>query len=122
MTPFLQTENMSPESYYNTLHRKARVIIENTFGILKNRWRCLCKDRTLHYAPEKCAKIIIACAILHNIAIKFNMPEPDGNPCTDEIEPPRAMNHVTIEDDELMRGRLLRYQLVQRLYANRNYL
>ena len=28
-------------------------------------------------SPEKVCKVAVACCILHNIAIDFNMPEPD---------------------------------------------
>lgn len=69
MTPFLNINNKK--------HMSARVLIENTFGRLKNRWRCLCKDRVLHYKPEKCAQIIQACCVLHNIALNYKVPDID---------------------------------------------
>ncbi|KOB76687.1 Uncharacterized protein OBRU01_02427, partial [Operophtera brumata] len=78
MTPFSNVAADSPEGFYNQKHIRARVTIENTFGRLKNRWRCLCKDRVLHYKPAKCAQIIQACCILYNIALDFGVPEPDG--------------------------------------------
>lgn len=77
MTPYLNPAPNSIEDAYNRLHISTRVIIENTFGRLKNRWRCLHRDRTLHYKPEKCAQIIIACCVLHNIALEYKVPEPD---------------------------------------------
>lgn len=76
MTPFLDADAGSPEGMYNQKHIRARVTIENTFGRLKNRWRCLCKDRVLHYKPTKCAQIIQACCVLYNIALDFGVPEP----------------------------------------------
>ncbi|KOB66548.1 Uncharacterized protein OBRU01_21073, partial [Operophtera brumata] len=76
MTPIPDAAEGSPEANYTSIHGKARVCIENTFGRLKNRWRCVCKDRTLHYSPTTCAKIITACCVLHNLAIKFSVPEP----------------------------------------------
>ncbi|XP_028042635.1 putative nuclease HARBI1, partial [Bombyx mandarina] len=97
---------------------RTRVAIENTFGRLKNRWRCLCKDRTLHYAPVKCAKIITACCVLHNLAIEFNIPEPEPA----EIENPNlAMTiseHIFQENtigDGLIRGRAIRSILVDKI-------
>lgn len=78
MTPYPDPVPNSVEDAFNKAHISARVVIENTFGRLKNRWRCLNKDRTLHYRPQKCAQIITACCVLHNIALKYNVPDPDG--------------------------------------------
>ncbi|KOB71815.1 putative nuclease HARBI1, partial [Operophtera brumata] len=69
----------TPQGCFNQKHIRARVTIENTFGRLKNRWRCLCKDRVLHYKPVKCAQIIQACCVLNNIALDFGVPEPEGD-------------------------------------------
>ncbi|CAK1553957.1 unnamed protein product [Leptosia nina] len=42
MTPIPnETIEGSPEALYTSVHEKARVVIENTFGRPKNRWRCL---------------------------------------------------------------------------------
>lgn len=82
MTPYLNPLQNSAEESFNKIHTSARVVIENTFGRLKNRWRCVHRDRTLHYQPEKCAQIIIACCVLHNIAMKYNVPEPDKSEIT----------------------------------------
>lgn len=73
MTPFMAVNPGTPEAVYNQKHMTARVVIENTFGRLKNRWRCLSKDRVLHYKPAKCAQIIQACCVLHNIALDFDV-------------------------------------------------
>jgi hypothetical protein len=71
MTPCVDVADGSPEEVYNTKHSKARVVIENTFGRLKNKWRCLCKDRVLHYAPLKASRIIVACCVLYNFELSF---------------------------------------------------
>lgn len=75
MTPILDAAPNTLHANYNKKHVAARVVIENTFGRLKNRWRCLNKDRVLHYKPLKCARIIQACCILHNIGINLNVVE-----------------------------------------------
>lgn len=73
MTPVHDAAPDTPEAYYNKKHIAARVTIENTFGRLKNCWRCLNKDRVLRYQPTKCAKIIQACCVLYNIGLHFGI-------------------------------------------------
>lgn len=79
MTPYRDTAPHSMEESFNKKHSTARVVIENTFGRLKNRWRCVCKDRVPHYKPTKCARIIVACCVLHNIALQYKIPDPDDH-------------------------------------------
>ena len=55
--------------YYNAAHGHARSWVEQSFGQLLMRWRCLGKERRLHYSPEKCENIIIACCVLHNFQL-----------------------------------------------------
>lgn len=114
MTPILDAADGTPANKYNTIHGKTRVTIENAFGRLKNRWRCLCKDRTLHYAPQKCAKIIRDCCVLHNLAINFNVPEPEEQ-ISNII--PQPVTQIFRENmrDELMMGRAIRNLLVEKI-------
>lgn len=58
---------------YNAAHSKGRCVIERVNGILKSRFRCLLRHRTLHYAPEMAGLIINACAILHNMCINSEL-------------------------------------------------
>ncbi|CAH2109288.1 unnamed protein product [Euphydryas editha] len=88
MTPILDAE---PNNIYNEKHMRARVVIENTFSRLKNRWRCLHKDRVLHYKPLKYSRIILACSVLHNIVINFgidNIEEDMGQQLADILTKP----------------------------------
>ena len=72
------------EEEYNVAHSRGRSVIERVNGNLKSRFRCLLKQRTLHYSPEAAAKITNACVILHNMCIDeklewddWNVPEED---------------------------------------------
>lgn len=67
MQPILNATPNSPEEYYTNVHCKTRNVIERCFGVLKTRWRCLLSQRVLYYQPIKAAKIVNACAVLHNL-------------------------------------------------------
>lgn len=52
LTPKLNQEEGTPGARYTDHHVRTRVAIERCFGILKGRWRCLRKERALHYSPQ----------------------------------------------------------------------
>ncbi|XP_064470212.1 putative nuclease HARBI1 [Ornithodoros turicata] len=60
MTP-VRTSTTQEEIDYNDAHSRTRVRIEHCFGMLKMRFRCLQRYRTLHFAPERSFNIINAC-------------------------------------------------------------
>lgn len=77
MTPF-PSPSPPPEERYNRSHMRTRVVVEQCFGILKSRYRCLHKSGgNLQYTPTKCAKITMSCLLLHNYCIKRRIPEPE---------------------------------------------
>lgn len=65
--PIESAETGSPEENYNKAQMSARSLIENVNGVLKMRFRCCLKHRTLHYAPETAANIINICCSLTTI-------------------------------------------------------
>lgn len=69
LTPIHGAAPDTPEGRYTQRHCQIRNRIERTFGLLKGVWRCLNPHRILHYRPEFAARIIYACATLHNIMI-----------------------------------------------------
>jgi hypothetical protein len=69
MTPVGGRNHNNHERNYNNAHQSSRNVIERLNGVLKARFRCCFGERALHYTPEKAAKIINACAILHNICM-----------------------------------------------------
>lgn len=66
----------SPEGRYNKAHMKTRNSIEMAFGVWKSRFPCL--NMKLQHKPHNAARIIIACAALHNVALLRREPEPLG--------------------------------------------
>lgn len=76
MTPYNNPLPGTPEGRYNEAHIRARNIVERTIGLLKVRFRCILKERTSRYSPEYVTKIIKACAVLHNLCVRNNVPLP----------------------------------------------
>ncbi|KAJ1134284.1 hypothetical protein NDU88_000737 [Pleurodeles waltl] len=72
------------EERYNEAHGRTRRVIERTFGLLKARFRCLhMTGGSLMYSPKKVCHIIVACCMLHNLALRRQVPflqedGPDG--------------------------------------------
>ena len=74
LTPFGNPDNQ-PEERYNRCHSRTRAVIEQTFGTLKSRFRCIHKSGgTLQNEPLKCAKIAVSCMLLHNYCIQRRIP------------------------------------------------
>jgi len=84
LTPYEIHDEMTPEEKnYNRLHSCTRIVVENAFGILKNRfrrfkaplnqkgnlgngWR---RDRKNKTASSQAARVVRACLTMHNIFI-----------------------------------------------------
>ena len=79
LKPWLMTPYARPasevERKYNLLHQNTRRLIEQSFGVFKNRWRILDHTgRSLCYSPNKVTKITITCCVLHNICRRSGTP------------------------------------------------
>lgn len=86
LKPWLMTPIANPrtaqEQQYNRAHALSRTVVERAIGLLKGRWLCLSSaGGTLQYKPDKVCHIILACSVLHNVAIRKGVPLQ---------EPPRA--------------------------------
>ncbi|KAF9410994.1 hypothetical protein HW555_010126 [Spodoptera exigua] len=86
-TPYLLTPLLNPttpqEERYNRSHIRTRNTVERCFGLLKQRFRCLL--RGMFGDIETTKKTIVACAVLHNIAIDMRKDLFPGE--EDNIEP-----------------------------------
>jgi len=95
MTPFINPNSPSEERY-NRSHKKSRQIIEKSFGILKNRFRCLDKSAgNLLLAPERACKVITSCFILHNFAKMHKLADPEMD-ITENSESNEHEYHINI--------------------------
>lgn len=68
LTPFKNYGTMTKAKVeYNQRHASTRVVIENTFGMLKQRFRQL---RYVEFTTvDKITRLIIGCCVLHNICM-----------------------------------------------------
>ena len=93
MTPFRNPQTPGEENY-NAAQIRTRAVVEQTFGLLKSRFRCLDKSGgTLLYSPNFVCQIIAACCMLHNFAVRKGLeidirddltPQPDIPPLTED--------------------------------------
>uniref|UniRef100_A0A672HG15 Putative nuclease HARBI1 n=1 Tax=Salarias fasciatus TaxID=181472 RepID=A0A672HG15_SALFA len=79
LKPWLMTPVANPstpqEQHYNRAHARSRAVVDHAVGLLKGRWLCLSNvGGILKYEPKKVCQIILACCVLHNLAIKRGVP------------------------------------------------
>ncbi|KAJ1115607.1 hypothetical protein NDU88_003829 [Pleurodeles waltl] len=92
------------EGRYNEAHGRTRRVIERTFGLLKARFQCLhMTGGSLFYSPKKVCQIIVACCMLHNLALRRQVPflqedGPDGGVVA-AVEPVDSEEEEAEEED-----------------------
>ncbi|KAJ1165222.1 hypothetical protein NDU88_005650 [Pleurodeles waltl] len=73
--------------------------MERTFGLLKARFRCLhLTDGSLCYSPKKVCQTVVACCMLHNLALRRHVPFLQEEEAGDARVP--AVDPVDSEDEE----------------------
>lgn len=77
----------SDQKFYNYRQSRARMVVENSFGRLKGRWRCLLKRLDLKL--ENIPHIVASCIVLHNMCELY------GDNCLDEWTDPSVDDHHT---------------------------
>ncbi|XP_046402920.1 putative nuclease HARBI1 [Ischnura elegans] len=72
MTPFIGPHEGTPEARYNARFTRARACVERCFGVWKGWFRCLRRDRALHYSPERagCTKFLLPAFTFENLENK----------------------------------------------------
>lgn len=122
LLPYLLTPVLRPaggaDERYNRVQRHTRNAIERGIGVWKMRFRCIHKTGgCLQSPPETCAKIIVACAVLHNICINNNVPETE--PCDslpDDIDDDDTLQANTQQNS----GTKVRSRLISERFAREN--
>ncbi|XP_077088405.1 uncharacterized protein LOC143740226 [Siphateles boraxobius] len=87
LKPFTDTGRLTVEQQiYNKKICRARVVVENAFGRLKGRWRCLMKRNDCDVTIVK--SMILTCCALHNLC------ESHGEDYDDDWDAPAAAEPV----------------------------
>ena len=115
MKPFTDNGHLTPDARtFNYRLSRARIVIENAFGRLKGRWRCLLKrtDMDLKHIPN----VIATCVVLHNICEihkeQFNdewLTEAHGVNCTSSEQDTTGSSSSTDPSAEDIRRALKAY-------------
>lgn len=122
MTPFLSPDTPA-QAAYNISHIKTRCTVERAIGVLKQRFRCL--DQSAGYLmsePGYVAEIVVACSILHNMAIRngleLDLPEDEEmlNEYADDAHHNEA-NELN-QHQQLQRGLAARNRIVTDYFTN----
>jgi len=108
MTPFRGQPEEQSKKDYNKAHCRTRVFIEQAFGIMKRRFAILGKRMELK--PEKASRMIIACMVLHNLAI--NMNDRWGEP---PLQPEQEVEGNHEGDGEGGDGQAVREQIMRKI-------
>lgn len=79
LRPYLLTPVQHPatnsEEQFNQAHGRTRSIVERAIGLWKQRFRCISKSSGgLKLNSSKSCSVIVVTAILHNIAVRENVP------------------------------------------------
>ena len=70
MKPYAENNSTTQQQHiFNYRQSRARMVIENAFGRLKGRWRCLLKR--LDFKLENIQHVVAACVVLHNMCEMF---------------------------------------------------
>ncbi|XP_062384609.1 putative nuclease HARBI1 [Sardina pilchardus] len=88
LTPVLQPATPA-EHRHNEAHASTRNIVERAIGIWKQRFRCISHSSGgLQLAPDKCCSVIVATALLHNLAVLANAPLPEEGLLLEDVAGP----------------------------------
>lgn len=105
LTPFLlvpySNASTSIQENFNRRHRSTRVLIECSFGQVKQRFSCL--QSCLKIKLSRIPKTILACFILHNICNERNDEVPAATGSVHLQLQPNAISFVEVENSALRR-------------------
>lgn len=84
---------------------------------MKARWKILCHDKRSRYTPQKVAKYTNVCSALHNLCIKFKVPNYEDVRQTNIDE--ATVNFDTETDRQITKiGKQIRDNIKNSLFPN----
>ena len=109
MKPYPETVHTTAgQKNFNYRQSRARMVVENSFGRLKGRWRCLLKR--LDFKLQNVPHVVSACVVLHNICEMY------GDNCfsewvdsTPNISLPPATASSETNDSSSIRDAIMQY-------------
>ena len=105
---------------FNNILSKARIIVEQAFGWLKGRWRCL-HDSRLRVNYKKVPHVVSVCCILHNLCVlKDDLPPQEYYSDYDESEEYEAVEEI--EGDVFLNSICNQITSAYNRYDEHNYL
>lgn len=108
--PFLLTTYPNPQDdaqeRFNRAHGQTRSQIERAFGRLKRRSHVLHSE--VHMKPFRVCRIVIACAVLHNICIALGEPE-EAEEADVEDNQPQQVPYQGQQDGRAIRDYVARH-------------
>ena len=107
--PFKQTRTLTESQFrFNRAPSQAGVVIEQAFGILKGRWRCLYKP-----FEEKTSRVpatIMSFCALHSICVDVGDPS-----AIDPVEDDNEMDQISFNGNEKLCARSIRHDIMDHL-------
>ncbi|KAG1968277.1 protein ALP1-like [Pimephales promelas] len=108
LKPFIDTGRLTTEErVYNTKISRARVVVENAFGRLKGRWRCLMKRNDC--AVDLVKSMVLTCCALHNLCESHGEAYESAWDPPSAAEPVLALPQPVEEEGRDVREALMRY-------------
>ena len=114
--------DMDKRRFDNSMN-SGRIVIEQAFGTLKNRWRIL---KNFNSRVDRAARITVACCWLHNYCEMLNQPEPHVINAGFRRDPHVGFGNAQIPVDRegehaKRRGEILRQQLFRQWVLENPY-
>lgn len=112
LTPYANPEGVA-QNNYNRSHIRTRVTVEQLFGVWKRRFPILAYGCRIQLSTAK--NVVVATAVLHNIARSQNDPEPSTGPSYNPID---ELDNLPQIHEPIANGSTFRRYLTETYFNN----